>query len=87
MLQLDAGDFFAAIEDLLEHFYQVNERDDQIAFRAFVVVERFVRLGPDIFFDLLLLVEELRGVFEFFVFDEALDEFGARVAGDFFRSG
>jgi len=35
----------------------------QLAFGAFVVVQRFVGLGPDVFFDLLFLVEELRGVF------------------------
>ena len=50
-------------------------------FGAFVVVEGFVGLGPDVFFDLLLLVEELGGVFIFFVFDETLDEFGAGVGG------
>ena len=71
--QIDARDFFAALEDLLENFYEIDERDHQVGIATFVVVEGFVGLGPDVFFDLLFLVEELRGVFEFFVFDEALD--------------
>jgi len=73
MTQLDAGDFFAALEDLLENFYEIDKGDDQVSVGAFVVVEGFVGLGPNVFFDLLFLIEELRGVFKFFVLDEALD--------------
>ena len=62
-------DFFFALEDLLENADEVDEGDDQFALGAFVVVQGFVGLGPDVLFDLLALVEELRGVFEFFVFD------------------
>ena len=87
VLQLDAGDFFFALEDLLEDADEIDEGDDQFAFGAFVVVERFVGLGPDVFFDLLFLVEKLRGVFEFFVLDEALDEFFARIGGLLFGGG
>ena len=58
-----------AFEDLLENADQIDQGNDQFAFGAFVVVEGFVGLGPDVFFDLLFLVEELRGVFEFFVFE------------------
>ena len=74
-------DFFPALEDLLEDSDEIDERDDEIGFGAFVVVERSVGPGPDVLFDLLLLVEQLGGVFEFFVLDQALDEFGARVGG------
>jgi hypothetical protein len=56
--QIDARDFFAALEDLLENFYEVDQRDDQLGVGAFVVVEGFVGLGPNVFFDLLFLVEE-----------------------------
>ena len=87
VLQLDADDFFFAFEDLLEDADEIDEGDDEFAFGAFVVVEGFVGAGPDVFFDLLALVEELRGVFEFFVFDEALDEFFARVGGLLFGGG
>jgi len=85
--QFDADDFFFALEDLLEDADEVDEGDDEFAFGAFVVVESFVGTGPDVFFDLLLLVEELGGVFEFFVFDEALDQFFARVGGLLFGGG
>jgi hypothetical protein len=71
--QIDARDFFAALEDLLENFNEIDERDDEVGIGAFVVVKGFVGLGPDVFLDLLFLVEELRGVFEFLVFDKALD--------------
>jgi hypothetical protein len=81
VLQLDAGNFFFAFEDLLENADKVDQGDDEFTFRAFIVVEGFIGLGPDVLFDLLALVEELRGVFEFFVFDEALDKFFARVGG------
>jgi hypothetical protein len=81
VLQVDADDLFAALQDLLEDFDEVNERDDEVAFGAFVVIKRFVGPGPNVFLDLLLLIEQLSGVFEFFVFDEALDELGARVGG------
>jgi len=70
--QLDARDFFAALEDLLEDFYEIDQGDDEVGVGAFVVVEGFVGLGPDVFFNLLFLVEELGGVLEFFVLDEAL---------------
>ncbi len=73
VLELDAGDFFFALEDLLEDADEIDEGDDEFAFGAFIVVEGFVGLGPDVFLDLLFLVEELGGVFEFFVFDEALN--------------
>ena len=36
-------------------------------------------MRPDVVFYLLLLVEELGGIFEFFVFQEAVDEFVARI--------
>jgi hypothetical protein len=36
-------------------------------------VERFIGMRPDVGFDLLFLVEELGGVFEFFVLEEAVD--------------
>ena len=42
-------------------------------------VERFIGMGPDVRFDLLFLVEKLGGIFEFFVFQEAVDEFVARI--------
>jgi hypothetical protein len=58
---------------LLEDAHEVDQRDNQVAFGAFVLIQRFVGLGPDVFFYLLLLVEKLRGVFEFFVLDQALD--------------
>jgi hypothetical protein len=57
----------------LEDSHQIDEGDYQFAFGAFVVVEGFVGAGPDVLFDLLLLIEELRGVFVFLVLDEALD--------------
>src|SRR5712671_2549238 len=38
------------------------------------------------FIDLLFLVQELRGVLEFFVLHEALDQVGARVGGLLFRA-
>ena len=85
VLQVDAHHFFAALQDLLEDFDEIDERHDEIGFGAFVVVERFVGPGPDVFFDLLLLVEQLGGVLEFFVFDQALHKFGAWVGGQFFR--
>ena len=87
VLQLDARDFFFAFQDLLKHAHKIDERNDQFAFGAFVVVKRFVGLGPDVFFDLLLLVKKLRGVLEFFVLQEALDQFFARISGLLFRSG
>ena len=87
MLQLDARDFFFAFEHLLEDANQVDEGDDQFAFGSFVVVERFVRLGPNIFFDLLRLIEELGGVLEFFVFEKPLHQLFAWVAGLFLRRG
>ena len=87
VLELDADYFFFTLEDLLENADEVDEGDDEVAFGAFVVVEGFVGTGPDIFFDLLALVEELRGVLEFFVFDEALDEFFARIGGLLFGGG
>jgi hypothetical protein len=68
-------------KDLLENADKVDQGDDEFTFRAFIVVEGFIGLGPDVLFDLLALVEKLRGVFEFFVFDEALNEFFARVGG------
>jgi len=83
VLKLDADNFFFAFEDLLEDADEIDEGDDEFAFGAFIVVQGFVRVGPDVFFDLLFLVEELRGVFEFFVLDEALDEFFARIGGLF----
>ena len=73
MLQLDSNGFLAPFQHLLENFYQVHERNDEFAFCAFIVVERFIGLRPDVLFDLLFLVEKLRCVFEFFVFDQALD--------------
>ena len=79
VLQFDAGNFLFAFENLLEDADEVDERDDQFAFRTFVVVERLVRLGPDVFLDLLTLVEKLGGVLEFFMLQEALDKFFARV--------
>ena len=81
VLQLDAGNFFFAFEDLLENTDKVDEGDDKFTFGAFIMVQGFVGLGPDVLLDLLALVEKLRGVFEFFVFDEALNEFFARVGG------
>jgi hypothetical protein len=79
VLQFDAGNFFFAFENLLEDADEVDERDNEFSFRTFVVVEGFVRLGPDVFLDLLSLVEKLGGVLEFFVLQEALDKFFARV--------
>jgi len=87
MLELDAGNFFLALEDLLEDADEVNEGDDEFALGGFVVIEGFVGLGPDVFFDLLLLVKKLSGIFEFFVLEEALDEFFARVGGLLFGGG
>ena len=49
--------------------------------------KRLVRLRPDVFFNLLLLVQELRGVLEFFVFDQTLDQFRARVTFRAFLCG
>ena len=73
VLQFDAGNFLAAFENLLEDFYEIDKGDNEFTFGAFVVIKRFVGLGPDVFFDLLALIKELRGVFEFFVFEQALD--------------
>jgi hypothetical protein len=81
VLELDAGNFLFSLEDLLEDANEIDEGDDEFAFGAFVVVERFVRLGPDVFFDLLALVKELGGVFEFFVLEETLDQFFAGIGG------
>jgi hypothetical protein len=87
VLELDAGNFFFSLEDLLENADKVDEGDDEFTLGAFIVVQGFVGLGPNVLLDLLALVEELRGVFEFFVFDQALDEFFARVSGLFFWRG
>jgi hypothetical protein len=87
VLQLDASNFFFAFEDLLEDADKIDERNDKFAFGGFVVVESFVGLGPDVFLDLLFLVEELRGVFEFFVFEEALDELFTGIGGLLFGGG
>jgi hypothetical protein len=87
VLQLDAGDFFATFEDLLKNFDEIDQRDDEFAFGTFVVIKRFVGLGPDVLFDLLLLIEHLGRVFEFFVFEQALNEFFTRVGGLLFRRG
>ena len=77
--QLDLGDFLAPLEHLLEDAHQVDQRDHQLALSAFVVVERKIGLGPDMGFELLLLVEQLRGVLELLVLDQAVHQFGARV--------
>ena len=68
MAQAELRDFFATFQDLLESFYQINQRDYQLALDLVAAVERFIGMGPDVRFDLLFLVEELRGIFEFFVF-------------------
>jgi peptide/nickel transport system permease protein len=49
------------------------------ALGTFIVVERLVGLGPHVFFNLLFLVQKLRGVLEFFMFEQTLDEFFAWV--------
>ncbi len=77
--KLDARDFLAPLEDLLENAHQIHERDDQLGFRAFALVEAEVGLRPYVLLYLLLLVEELRSALEFFVFDEAMHEFRARI--------
>ena len=77
--QAELRDFFAAFKNLLESFDQVNERDDQLALHFVAAVKRFIGVRPDVGFDLLLLVEQLRGILEFFVFEQAVDEFVARV--------
>src|SRR5271165_468078 len=87
MLELNAGDFFFALEELLEDTDEVDKGNNEFAFSAFVVIKGFVGFGPDVFFDLLLLVEELGGVFELFVFDEALYEFFTRVGDLLFWRG
>ena len=77
--QAELRDFFSAFENLLECFDQVHERDDQLALHFVAAVERFIGMRPDVGFDLLLLVEQLRGILEFFVFEQAVDELVARV--------
>src|SRR5216684_3204227 len=83
--QLDPRNFFLPLQDLLENFHQVHERNHQFAFGPFVVVKRFVRLRPNVFFNLLLLVQKLRRVFKFFVFHQALHQFRPRIAVRLFR--
>jgi hypothetical protein len=87
VLEFDASDFFFALEDLLEDVDEIDEGDDEFTFGTFVVVEGLVRLGPDVFFDLLFLVEKLGGVLEFFVLEETLDEFLSQVFSLLFGTG
>src|SRR6195256_3784304 len=49
-------------------------------------IEENVRPRPDVFFDLLALMEQLRGALELFMFDESVDQIGAWVFG-FFGAG
>src|SRR5262249_31623618 len=44
--QFDARDFFTAFENLLENLDEIDQRNNQFAFRALVVVKGFIRIGP-----------------------------------------
>src|SRR6185437_6915299 len=86
MAQGKLGDVFFALEDVLEGLDEIHERNDEFAFDFFTGVERAVWMRPDVLLDLLLLIKELRGILEFFVLEEAMNEFIARVFG-FARGG
>ncbi len=85
-MQLDAHDCLAPFEHLLEDAHQVHQRNHQLAFDVLAFVERKIGLRPDVRFELLLFVEQLRGVLEFFVLDQAMHQLGARI-GLLFRRG
>ncbi len=67
------------LENLLERLDEVDERDGHLAFDGVARIERAVRVRPHVRLDLLLLIEKLRGVLEFFVLEQAVDQFVARV--------
>ena len=77
--QLDLGDLLAPLQHLLEDAHQIDQRNRQLALSAFVVVERKIGLGPHVRFELLLLMEQLRGALELLVLDEAMHQIGARI--------
>ena len=73
------GDFLAPLEHLLERLDQVHQRDDHLAFDRVAGVERAVRARPHVRLDLLLLVQQLRGVLEFLVFEQPVHQLVARI--------
>jgi hypothetical protein len=79
VMQLELLEAFFAFKDLLESFYQINEGDDQLALDFVAGVQRAVGMGPDVIFHLLLLVEQLGGVLEFFMLEKAVHKLVARI--------
>ena len=74
------GAISRAIQDLLESFYQVDHVGGDLRLGAFGVY-KFLhrRIRPDRFFNLLLLQQHLRGGLEFFVLEQPVDQFRARI--------
>ncbi len=82
VVQLEFGNFSCAVRAPAgRRFDQVDQRDDQFALGFVGAVERLVRVRPDVIFDLLLLIEQLRGVLEFFVLEQAMHQVVARILG------
>ena len=69
-----------AVENLLESLDQVDHVGGELGLGAFGVHELAdCRIAQDRVFDLLFLHQHLRGGFEFLVFEQAVDEFVARI--------
>ena len=79
VVQLELGDGLAPLEHLMKRLDQIHERDDHLAFDRVAGIEGAVRPRPDVGLDLLLFIQELRGVFELFVFEQAVHQLVARV--------
>jgi len=78
-MQFELRNLFPPFEHLREYFHQIHKRNDQLPFRLLATVKRFIRMRPNVILNLLLLVEQLRGVLEFLVFEQSMDQFVARI--------
>ncbi len=79
MAQLEFRNFLAALEDLLKRLDQIDERHGHLPLDGVAGIKAAVRMRPDVIFDLLLLIEKLRGVLELLVLEQAVDKLAARV--------
>ena len=77
--QLEFRHFLAPLEDLLERLHQIDERNDHLALDRVARVERAIRPRPNVILDLLLLIQQLRGVLEFLVFEQPVNQLVARI--------